>query len=147
MSHAACMQGSGVDSQLLVVGSHTTNLTPGLSFDHNLCFRCPNGQCEPILDIYISIAFQWYKKIFHLMGFDPWNCALKFLKSIWDSDSHNGRSLGRVRVHSLTLFALPRACDVTPGSPFWPTTLQPLALVTSPRLGLQHYVSPWEFQF
>jgi hypothetical protein len=25
-----------------------------------------------------------------------------------------------------------------PGSPTWPATLQPLALVTSPRLGLRH---------
>jgi hypothetical protein len=41
-----------------------------------------------------------------------------------------------VRVHSLTLFALPRACDVTPGSTIRPATLQPLALVASPKLGL-----------
>jgi len=37
-------------------------LTPGLSFCHNMCYRCPNGPCKPIFDIYISIAFQWYKK-------------------------------------------------------------------------------------
>ncbi len=27
-------------------------------FFHNLCFRCPNGSCEPILDIYVPRAFQ-----------------------------------------------------------------------------------------
>ncbi len=61
MSHATCTQGNWVDFRLLVVGSQTANLTPGLSFGHNLCFRCPNGWCEPILDIYVSIAFQWCK--------------------------------------------------------------------------------------
>jgi hypothetical protein len=33
-------------------------------------------------------------------------------------------------------FALLKARDVTPGLPSWPTTLQALALVVSPRLGL-----------
>jgi hypothetical protein len=47
-----------VDSRLLVVGSQTINLTPGPSFGHNLCLRCPNEQCEPILDIYVPKAFQ-----------------------------------------------------------------------------------------
>ncbi len=36
-----------VDSRLLVVGSQTGSLTPGLSFDHNLCYRCPNGSSKP----------------------------------------------------------------------------------------------------
>jgi hypothetical protein len=40
-----------VDSWLLVVGSQTASLTPGLSFCHNLCCICPNGSCEPIFDI------------------------------------------------------------------------------------------------
>ncbi len=63
------------------------------------------------------------------MGFDPCNCALKIRESIWDSNSHSGSSLGRVKVHSLTLFAFSGACDVTPGFPSLPVTLQPLALV------------------
>ncbi len=62
-------------------------MIPSLSFGHNLCFRCPNGQCEPTLDICTSIAFQWYKKLFKEMGFDPCNCALKIWESIWDSNS------------------------------------------------------------
>jgi hypothetical protein len=47
MSHATCTQGNRVDSQLLVVKSQIANLTPNHSFGHNLCFRCPNGSCEP----------------------------------------------------------------------------------------------------
>jgi hypothetical protein len=41
-----------VDSQLLVVGSQTGSLTPGPSFARNLGYRCPNGSCNAILDIY-----------------------------------------------------------------------------------------------
>ncbi len=44
---------------------------------------------------------------------------------------------GSVRVHSLTLFALSGACEVTHGPPSWPSTLQAFALVGSSRLGLQ----------
>ncbi len=44
-----------------------------------------------------------------------------------------------VKVHSLALFALPRTCDVTPKCPSWPATLQPLALVVSPRLRLRQF--------
>jgi len=51
MLHAICSQVNQVDSQLFMVGSQTDNLTPGPSFGYNLCFRCPNEQCEPILDI------------------------------------------------------------------------------------------------
>jgi hypothetical protein len=51
MWHTTYTQGNRVDSWLLVVGSQIVNLTPGLSFGHNLCFKCPNGSYEPILDI------------------------------------------------------------------------------------------------
>ncbi len=77
---------------------------------------------QAILDIYASIDCQCYTELFKAMGFDPCNRALKIWKSIWDSNSYNGNSLGSVRVHSLTLFALPGACelpgacDVTPMS-------------------------------
>jgi hypothetical protein len=47
MWHATCMQGNRVDSWLLVTRSQTANLTLGPSFDHNLCFRCPNGHVSP----------------------------------------------------------------------------------------------------
>jgi C-terminal processing protease CtpA/Prc len=40
-----------------VVESQIASLTFDLSFCLNLCFKCPNGSCEPILDIYTSITF------------------------------------------------------------------------------------------
>jgi hypothetical protein len=40
-------QGNRVDSRLLMFGP---------SFEHNLCFKCPNGLCELISDIYDSRA-------------------------------------------------------------------------------------------
>jgi len=42
-----------------------------------------------------------------------------------------------VRVYSLTLLALSGACDMIPRLLSWLATLQPLALVVSPRLGLR----------
>jgi hypothetical protein len=80
MSHATYTQGNRVNSWLLAVGSQTANLTPDFSFGHNLCLRCPNVSCEFILDIGISRNFQWYKNIFNLMGFDPYNRPMK----IWE---------------------------------------------------------------
>jgi hypothetical protein len=47
--HSTCTHWGWVDSWLLMIGSQTVSLTPGLSFDHNLCCRCPNGSCEAIL--------------------------------------------------------------------------------------------------
>ncbi len=133
MSHVSYTQGNPVDSWLLLVGSQIANLTPSLSFGHNLCCRCSNRQGEPILDMYSSIAFQWYKELLKAMGFDPCNHALKVRESIWDSNSQHGSSLGSVRVHSLTLFALPGACEMTPRCPSWPATFQPPCLGCEPK--------------
>ncbi len=58
MSHAAYTQGNRVDYKLLMVGNQTANLTSGLYLGHNLCFKCPNVSCEPILIIYVSIPFR-----------------------------------------------------------------------------------------
>jgi hypothetical protein len=126
MWHVVYIQVNRVDSWLLVVGSQTANLTPDLSFAHNLCFRCPNEPCEPILNIYTSIAFQWYKEIFKVRSFDPCNRALKIWESFRDSNSQHGSSLGSVRAHSLTLFALSRACGMLLGLPFGPQPCNPL---------------------
>jgi len=57
VSHSLRRRREEVDSRLLVVGSQTGSLTPGPSFAHNLGCKCPNGQCEPILDIYTSRAY------------------------------------------------------------------------------------------
>jgi len=62
MSHSRFGCWEEVDSRLFVVGSQTANLTPGPSFAHNLGCRCPNDQCEAILDIYISRPFHWHQE-------------------------------------------------------------------------------------
>jgi hypothetical protein len=108
MWHATFTQRSRVDYWLLVVGSQTVNLTSGLSFGHNLCFKCPNGSCEPILDIYVSISFQWYKEVLNPLSFDPWNRPLKIRESIGIPNFQSESSLESVRVHSLTLSFTPR---------------------------------------
>jgi hypothetical protein len=70
MWHATRMYVIQGDSQLLMVENQIDTLTPNLSFGHNLCFKYSNGSNEPILDIYASIIFQWYKEIFNVMNFD-----------------------------------------------------------------------------
>jgi hypothetical protein len=119
MLHATCKQENRVDSWLLVVGNQTTNLTPGISFGHNLCFKGSNGSCEPILDMYISIFFQWYKELFNPLSFDPSNYPLKIWESTETPNSQSGSSFGSVRVHSLTL-------SFTPGLPLGPQPCKPL---------------------
>jgi hypothetical protein len=133
MLHVVCSQVFWVDSRLLVVGSQNWQ-TPSPSFGHNLCFRCPNQQCEPILDIYASRAFHWYKERHKPLRFVPSNQSLKFWESTGTpSPKVGGSCLGSVRVHSLTL-------SYTPGSPwcdsrasFWPAPLQPFCLGCEPK--------------
>ncbi len=57
MSHSIIGRREEVDSRLLVVGSKIASLTSGLFFAHNLGYRCPNGTCKAILDIYTSRPF------------------------------------------------------------------------------------------
>jgi len=57
MWHATYTQGNRGDSWLLMVGSQIANLTLGPSFGYSLCFKYPNGLCEPILDIYVPRPF------------------------------------------------------------------------------------------
>jgi hypothetical protein len=88
VSHSTCTHRGRVDSWLLVVRSQTASLTPGPSFDHNLCCRCPNGSCKAIFDIYTSRPFQQYKEHLKARCFDPWNRALKFRESRRTPSSH-----------------------------------------------------------
>jgi hypothetical protein len=60
MWHATYTQINEGDSWLLMLDSWIHNLTISPSFGHNLCFKYPNGECEPILDIYGPKDFQWY---------------------------------------------------------------------------------------
>jgi len=147
-SHISCsweykrVWGNCNDFWFLMVGNQIANMICSLSFGHNLCFKCWNGSCKPILNISVSRAFQWYKEFFNAMGFDPYNCSLNIRKSIEIPTPKMGVHLGVWRFipsHSLTL---PWAWDVTPGLPSWPTPLQALALVMSPRLGLRHVKYP-----
>ncbi len=73
MWHATFTQRNQGDSWLLVVKSQ---------IGHNLCFKCSNGSCEPILNIYIPRDFQWCKELFNPMRFDPCNRLLKIWKSV-----------------------------------------------------------------
>ncbi len=116
-----------------------------VSFDHNLCIKYPNGSCEPILDIYIPRAFQWYKEIFNPMGFDPCDRSLKIWKSIETPILKVGAHLRMWRFipsHSRTL---PRAWNVTPGLHSWLAPSQALALVASPKLKLRHMLNLFSF--
>jgi len=60
-----------IDSRLLMVGSQIASLTPDPSFAHNLGYRCPNGQCETIFDIYASRPFQWHQEHLNARCFGP----------------------------------------------------------------------------
>jgi len=86
--HFTCKHRNWVDSRFLVVGSQIASLTPGPSFDHNLCCRCPNASCEAILDIYTSRPFQRYKEFHNARCFDPYNCALSFWETRRTPKSH-----------------------------------------------------------
>jgi len=90
MRHVTWTQVNQGDFWLLMVGSQIGNLTLDPSFDHNLCFKYPNGSCEPVLDIYIPIFFQWYKELFNPMNFDPYNFPLKIWESIRTPTPQNG---------------------------------------------------------
>jgi hypothetical protein len=134
--HATCTQGNQGGSQRLVIGNQTTNLTPGLSFGHNLCFKCSNGSCEPILDIYVLSDFQWYKERLHPLSFDPCNYSWKTQKSNWDSNSQDESSRGNVKVHSLTLFCTPGSMRCDFRASLLAHALASPCLGRDPRLGL-----------
>jgi hypothetical protein len=126
MSHALCRQVNWVDSWLLVVGSQIDSLTPGPSFTHNLCFRCPNEQCEPILDIYTPRTFQCYKELFQPWSFDPWNRLLKIQECIGIPTPKVELPLGVWGFTPSHFLALPGAFGVTPGLPFAHNLATPL---------------------
>jgi hypothetical protein len=132
-----------------VVGSQNWqtpgNSTPDPSFGHNLCFRCPNEQCEPILDIYASKAFQWYKERHNPLRFDPCNCSLKFQESTGTPLPKVGVALGVwgfTPSHFLTLSHTPGSMARTlamplpwlPGFlPLGPQPCNPLSLGREPK--------------
>ncbi len=64
-----------------MVGSQIASLTPDPSFAHNLPYKCPNLQCEGILDIYASRPFQWHQEHPNARCFDPCCRALNIRES------------------------------------------------------------------
>ncbi len=144
MSHVVCSQVFRVDSRLLVVGSQNWQTpgssTPGPSFGHNLCFRCPNEQCEPILDICASRAFHWYKKRHKPLRFDP-------QIGLWSFGSPPGLHLPKRELPWECEGSLPHtflhsqeSLMWLPGFPLARTLVTPFALVASPKLGLRQQV-------
>jgi len=94
--HSTCTYQYRVISRLFVVGSQSASLTLGPSFDHNLCWRCLNGSCKAIFDIYISRPFQRYKEHLKARCFDLCNWTLKLRESwrtpsshFWECESHS----------------------------------------------------------
>jgi hypothetical protein len=75
VSHSRFRCREGIDSRLLVVK------TPGPSFAHNLGCRCPNCQCEGILDIYVSRPFQLLQEHPNARCFAPYCRALNIRES------------------------------------------------------------------
>jgi hypothetical protein len=137
MSHGTCTQGNRINSQLLVVGSQTANLTTDLSFGHNLCFKHPNGWCEPILDVYVPKKFWWYKEHLKPLRFDPWNRPLKIREST-GTPTPKVEPLGGVRVHSLTPFHTLRNMLCDSQLPFWLATLRTYTIINmsyTPTMG------------
>jgi len=57
MWHTTYTQGNWGDSRVLLVGSQIANLIPSPSFGHNLCLKCSNESCKPILHIYVLRSF------------------------------------------------------------------------------------------
>jgi len=136
MLHAICMQQNWGNFWLLVVENQIANLTPDTSFGNNLCFKCPNGSCQPTLDIYILGAFQWYKELFNPTGLASWNYSLNVWVSIGTPTPKVGVHLGVWGFIPSHFPTFSRTWDATHWLPSWPTPLQALALLASPKLRL-----------
>ncbi len=135
-----------------MVGSQIGNLTPKLSFGHNLCVKCANGAFKPILNIEVPKAFQWCKELHNLMGFGPCNCFLKIWESIETPTPKMGAHLGVRRFipsHSPTLpgFLLglhlckPKA-RVVP-FPLWAISNHIIMISNQQGFKIQIYNAPW----
>jgi len=118
VSHATCMHRFRSILDFLFSRVKLSILTPDLFFCHNLCCRCPNGSCEPILDIYTSITLRCYKKLFNAKCFDLCNRSLKVRESTRTLTPKMGAHLG-VWIFMFTLSHTPlglRPCKPLPWS-------------------------------
>jgi len=106
VSHSIYTHRDWVDSWLFVVASQTASLTPGPSFAHNLCCRCPNGSCEAIFDIYTSKPFQRYKE-------HPKAWCFPSVVELWSCGSPGGLQVPTFGSVSLILTLTPKwGCDI-----------------------------------
>ncbi len=116
-----------------MVESQIANLTPDPFFGHNLCFKCPNGSCKPILDIYVLRAFQLYKDLFKPLSFDPWNCPLKIQESTRTPSPKMEVVLGVWGFIPSHFPTLPGTCGVTPRLLLDPQPCKPFCLGREPK--------------
>jgi len=94
VSHSQFGRREKVDSRLFMVGSQSASLIPGPSFAHNLGYRCPNDQCEAILDIYASRPFQWHQEHPNVRCFELCCRALNIRESRRTPNPHFFQVLG-----------------------------------------------------
>jgi hypothetical protein len=125
-----------------VVGSQIDTLIHNISLCHNSCYKYSNGSCKPILDIYISRSFQWYKELLNPMILAHSNRSLKIWKSIETLTPKVETHLGMSRL-------IPSRFPTFLGVWMWLLgcildlhLFMPLVLVMSPRLGLWHHLFP-----
>jgi hypothetical protein len=52
------------------------------------------GSCEPILDIYVSIALEWYEELLEPLAFEPYNHSLNIRESTGTPIPNMGAHLG-----------------------------------------------------
>jgi hypothetical protein len=123
MLHTTYTQGNRSNSQLSMAKSQIGNLTPDLSFGHNLCLKCLDGSREPILDIYIPRAFQWYKnssiqwvmtlEIFLWRFKSPSRLQLPKWELIWECEGSFPHTLLHSWEHEMWLLGFLLACTLT----------------------------------
>jgi hypothetical protein len=114
-------------------------LTPSLYFDHNLCCKYSNKSCKFIFDIYVSKDFQWHKKRFNPMNFDPSNHFLNIQKSFGTSTLKVGAHLGMCGLILSLSSALLGVWMWLPGYTLNLHLSMPFTLVTKPKLRSWHF--------
>ncbi len=136
MWHVAWSQVNLVDSRVLMVGSQIANLTPGLSLPIT-CF----------VDVQMAHARPFWTSTLQELSNDIENSSrqggLTPAIALWRFGSPFGTPTPNMGVHLGVWRFIPshslhsRKLWNAPGSLTGPVTLQPLALVASPRLGLR----------
>jgi hypothetical protein len=116
-----------------MVRNQIDNLTFGPSFGHNLCFKYSNGSCKPILNIYVSRNFQWYKELFNPMSFWFVQSPSNDLGIHRDSNSQNGSTLGSVGVHFLAFLNTLRSMKCGSWASFLAHTFASFCLSCEPK--------------